>query len=148
LLDINSDEMLLTEFKRMMRIAGARGVLLQPMLSGIELFLGAVKEPGYGHVIMCGIGGIFVEVMEDVSSALAPVTRDEALDMIKSLKGFRMFEGIRGQTWIDENVFAEIMVRFSALLQYADRILEVDINPLIAERDKIIAVDARIRLEK
>ena len=148
LLDIDSDEMLLAEFKRLMRILGAKGVLLQPVLSGIELFLGAVKEPGYGHVIMCGIGGIFVEVMEDVSSALAPVTRDEALSMIKSLKGFKMFDGIRGRTWIDENVFADIMVRFSALLKYADRISEVDINPLIAERDKIIAVDARIRLEK
>jgi len=148
LLDIDSDEMLLAEFKRLMRILGAKGVLLQPVLSGIELFLGAVKEPGYGHVIMCGIGGIFVEVMEDVSSALAPVTRDEALSMIKSLKGFKMFDGIRGRTWIDENVFADIMVRFSALLKYADRISEVDINPLIAEGDKIIAVDARIRLEK
>jgi len=77
---------------------------------------------------------------------LAPVTQEEALRMIRSLKGYKLFEGVRGQKGIDENVFSDIIVRLSALLMYAGEIKELDINPLLAEGSKITAVDARIRL--
>ncbi len=147
-LGIDSDEFLLSEFERMMKIDGAEGVLLQPMLQGREIFLGAKYEPGYGHIVLCGLGGIFVEVMKDVSSALAPVTKGEALSMIRNLKGYGLFKGVRGQKGIDENVFADIMVRLSALLLHAGEIKELDINPLLGEGAKITAVDARIRIER
>ena len=146
--DIKNDETLLKEFYRMMKIEGARGVLLQPMIKGQELFLGAKHEPGFGHLIMCGLGGIFVEVLKDVSSALAPVTHTEALGMICDLKGYGLFKGMRGKKGISEDAFAEIMVRLSALLQNAPEIKEIDINPLLGTEDKIVAVDARIRIEK
>jgi len=147
-LGIDSDELLLSEFERMMKIDRAEGVLLQPMLQGREIFLGAKYEPGYGHIVLCGLGGIFVEVMKDVSSALAPVTKEEALSMIRNLKGYGLFKGVRGQKGIDENVFANIMVRLSALLLHAGEIKELDINPLLGDGTKITAVDARIRIER
>ncbi len=143
---IDSDEFLLSEFERMMKIEGAKGILLQPLLQGRELFLGAKEEPGYGHIVLCGLGGIFVEVMKDVSAALAPVSKEEALRMIRELKGYKLFEGVRGQEGIDKNVFSDIIVRLSALLKYAGEIIELDINPLLAEGSKITAVDARIKL--
>jgi acetyltransferase len=120
-LGINSDEMLISEFYRMMNIEGAEGVLLQPMLKGRELFLGAKHEPGYGHIILCGLGGIFVEVMKDVTSALVPVSEAEALDMIRRLKGYKLFEGVRGEKGINEKAFADIVVRLSELLRNAQK---------------------------
>jgi acetyltransferase len=128
-----------------MKISGAKGVLLQPVLKGTELYIGAKHEPDYGHLILCGLGGIFVEVMKDVSSALAPVSHSEALGMIRKLRGYRVFEGLRGRRGIDENTFAGLIVRLSVLLKYVNVINELDINPLLADGDRIIAVDARIR---
>ncbi len=118
------------------------------MVKGKELFLGAKYEPGFGHVILCGLGGIFVEVLKDVSTALVPVSHSEALDMIMGLKGYGIIKGVRGQKGVDQNVFASIMVRLSALLQNAKEIKELDINPLLGDGHKIVAVDARVRIEK
>jgi len=147
-LGIDSDELLLSEFERMMTIDDATGVLLQPMLNGKELFLGAKYEPGFGHLILCGLGGIFVEVLKDVSTAIVPVSHNEALRMIRDLKGYGIIKGVRGQKGVDEDVFAGIMVRLSTLLQSANEIRELDINPLLGDGNRIVAVDARVRIEK
>ncbi len=71
----------------MMTIPGTTGIMLQPMISGLELFIGVKREEKFGHLIFCGLGGIFVEVLKDVQSALAPVSKEEALDMIDRLQG-------------------------------------------------------------
>ncbi|MBL7960521.1 acetate--CoA ligase family protein [bacterium] len=147
-LHIGTDEKLVSEFDRLMKIRDVSGVLIQPMLSGIELFIGAKYEPGFGHVILCGLGGIFVEVLKDVSSGLSPLTHYEALDMIRNLEGYKLIKGIRGQAGADENVFADIIVRLSDLLMLASEIQELDINPLLGRGKNIIAVDARVRIEK
>lgn len=136
------------EFERLMQIDGATSVLMQPMLSGRELFVGAKKEPGYGHIVLCGLGGIFIEVLKDVSSALAPVSKPEALKMIQSLKSYGLIEGVRGQEGVDEEKFADVVVRVSALLDAAPEISEMDLNPLLGKPNKVVAVDARIRVEK
>lgn len=147
-LNIKSAEHLLAEYKRMKKIKGIKTVLIQPMLSGTELFIGATYEPRFGHVIICGLGGIFVEVLSDFSSGLAPLTFNEAHSMIKSLKSYRIIHGIRGEKGIDEKKFAEIIVRLSSLLRFATEIKEIDLNPLIGNPDYIAVVDARIRIEK
>jgi acetate---CoA ligase (ADP-forming) len=147
-LNIKSERHLEAEFNRMMSIKGVKAVLVQQMLSGIELFIGAKYEPGFGHVILCGLGGIFVEVLGDFSSGLAPLTFNEAESMIKSLKSYRIIKGTRGKPGINENKFAEIIVRLSSLLRYATEIKEMDLNPLIGSVDQITVVDARIRIEK
>jgi acyl-CoA synthetase (NDP forming) len=147
-LNIKSRTHLEAEFIRMMKIKGVSAVLMQQMVSGTELFIGAKYEPRFGHVILCGLGGIFVEVLGDVSSGLAPLTFNEAGSMIRSLKSYRIIHGTRGQPGINEQKFAEIIVRLSSLLRFATEIKEMDLNPLIGGPDSITVVDARIRIEK
>ena len=147
-LNIRSEKHLEAEFSRMMKIKGVKAVLVQQMLSGTELFIGAKYEPRFGHIILCGLGGIFVEVLGDVSSGLAPLTFGEAESMIRSLKSYKIIKGTRGKPGINESKFAEIIVRLSSLLRYATEIKEMDLNPLIGGMENITVVDARIRIEK
>lgn len=147
-LNIKGEQHLALEFDRMMQIAEARSVMVQPMLKGTELFIGAKYEEKFGHVVLCGLGGIFVEVLKDVSSGLAPLSYDEAYSMIHSLRAYKIIQGTRGQKGVNEDKFAEIIVRLSTLLRFATEIKEMDINPLLATEKQVIAVDARIRIEK
>jgi len=147
-LNIKSKAHLVAEFTRMTKIPGYKGVLLQPMLSGLELFVGASYEPKFGHIVLCGLGGIFVEVIKDVSSGLAPLTHSEVISMIRSLKSYKIIQGARGQKGINKEKFAEIIIRLSTLLRFAVEIKELDLNPLIGKGDDIFVVDARIRVEK
>jgi len=147
-LDIADEDQLMKTYERMKKIKGFEGVLVQPMLKGHELFVGAVYEPGYGHVVMCGLGGIFVEALKDISTGLAPLTFPEAGNMIRSLRSYRLLTGIRGQKPVDTDLFAGIIVRLSTVLRYASEINEIDMNPLIAGENGIKVVDARIRVKK
>ena len=147
-LNIRSKEHLALEFDRMMKIKDATAVMVQKMISGTELFIGAKYEPRFGHVVLCGLGGIFVEVLKDVSSGLAPLSYAEAYSMIHSLRGYKIIQGTRGQSGINEKRYAEIIVRLSTLLRFATEIKEMDINPLLADKDNVVAVDARILIER
>ncbi|RLD51712.1 MAG: CoA-binding protein [Bacteroidetes bacterium] len=147
-LNVNSFEQVKNEFNRMIRIKDTTGILLQPMLSGTELFAGAKYEDKFGHLVLAGMGGIFIEVFKDVSTVLSPVSKKEAEKMIKSLKSYKLIEGTRGQEGISQKKFAEIIVRLSALLEAAPEIIEMDLNPLLGTAKDVIAVDARIRIEK
>lgn len=147
-LNITDDETLASEFNRMMKIPDTTSVLLQPMLSGTQLFAGAKREDGYGHIIMCGLGGIFVEALGDISSRLAPLSHKEANDMITSLKGYKIIKGTRGQDGVNETIYRDAIRRLSALCIAAPEIYEMDINPLLGNSRQVIAVDARIRIEK
>ena len=147
-LNIRSKEVLAAEFDRMMQIPDATAVMVQKMLSGTEVFIGAKYEPRFGHVVLCGLGGIFVEVLKDVSSGLAPLSYPEAESMIKSLRSYKILKGTRGQQGINRQKYAEIIVRLSTLLRFATEIKEMDINPLLADENSVIAVDARILVEK
>ena len=147
-LNIRTPEHLALEFDRMMQIKDATGVMVQKMLKGTELFIGAKYEERFGHVVLCGLGGIFVEVLKDVSSGLAPLSYDEAYSMIRSLRGYKIIKGTRGQQGINEQKFAEIIVRLSTILRLATEIKEMDINPLLADEHDVVAVDARILIEK
>ena len=147
-LNIKTEQHLALEFDRMMQIPGATAVMVQPMLKGTELFIGAKYEERFGPVVLCGLGGIFVEVLKDVSSGLAPLSYEEAYSMIRSLRAYKIIKGTRGQKGVNEDKFAEIIVRLSTLLRFATEIKEMDINPLLATEKNVIAVDARIRIEK
>ncbi len=147
-LNIRTPEHLELEFDRMMKIKDARGVMVQKMLKGTELFIGAKYEQRFGHVVLCGLGGIFVEVLKDVQSGLAPLSYAEAYSMIHSLRGYKIIKGTRGQRGINEKKYAEIIVRLSTLLRFATEIKEMDINPLLADEEDVVAVDARILIEK
>ena len=145
-LNIRTAEHLALEYDRMMRIPDANGVMVQKMLKGTELFIGAKYEERFGHVVLCGLGGIFVEVLKDVSSGLAPLSYAEAYSMIHSLRGYKIIKGTRGQKALNEQKYAEIIVRLSTLLRFATEIKEIDLNPLLADEQDVVTVDARILL--
>lgn len=147
-LNIKNEQHLSLEFDRMMQLPEVTAIMVQPMLKGTELFIGAKYEEKFGHVVLCGLGGIFVEVLKDVSSGLAPLSYEEAYSMIRSLRAYKIIKGTRGQQGVNESKFAEIIVRLSTLLRFATEIKEMDINPLLATEKHVIAVDARIRVEK
>ncbi len=136
------------EFERMIQIKDTTAILIQPMLSGTELFVGANFEDKFGHLVMCGMGGIFIEVLKDVSAALVPIGKVEATKMVRDLKSYKIIQGVRGQEGINEEMFIDVILAVSTLLSVAPEIKEMDINPLLGKKDKVVAVDARIRIEK
>jgi acetyltransferase len=147
-LDIRDPARVVFEFERMMQLEGAASVLIQPMLSGTELFAGAKLEQKFGHLILCGMGGIFVEALKDVVAGLAPLAAGEAIHMVKSLQSYPVLEGIRGQEGINVPAYVDILVRLSQLVTIAPEIMEMDLNPLLGTKAGILAVDAMIRVDK
>jgi acetyltransferase len=116
------------------------------MPGGRELIVGAKAEPGLGHLIMFGIGGIFVEVLKDVIFKIAPVTDVEVQDMLSSIKAAPLLNGIRGEKGVDKDGVIEIIQRTSQLITDFPMIQEMDLNPVIAYEDRVLAVDARIKI--
>ena len=147
-LNIENKDELLNTFKLLMQIKNAESVIVQPMHKGLEIFIGAKREPNYPHIVMCGLGGIYVEAFKDVSTCMIPVSKPEASNMILNLKSYSILKGTRGQKGINIDKFINIILKLSSLLQIAPEIAELDMNPLLASEEEIIAVDARIRISK
>jgi len=148
ILNISSEEKLTASFDDIMKIEGATSVLIQPMKKGTELFIGAKKEDKFGHLVLCGLGGIYIEVLKDIQTSLAPVSKMEAAEMIQNLRSYKIIQGIRNQEGINENEFAEIITKISNLVSVVPEIEELDLNPLFGNSKEIFAVDARIRIDK
>jgi len=136
------------EFDRLIVIPETYAVEMYPMLDGIDVYIGAIKDAKFGHQIFFGLGGIFIEVLKDVQSVLAPITADEAKEMLKQLKGYKILQGVRGQEGVNLDLYADQVARVSALVQAAPEIAEMDLNPLLGNPRYVTAVDARIRIEK
>ena len=136
------------EFNRLIVIPETYAVEMYPMLDGTDVYIGAIKDPKFGHQIFFGLGGIFIEVLKDVQSALAPITAAEAKEMLTKLRGYKILQGVRGQEPVNIDLYAEQVARVSALVQAAPEIAEMDLNPLLGNPRYVTAVDARIRLEK
>ena len=136
------------EFDRLIVIPETYAVEMYPMLDGTDVYIGAIRDEKFGHQIFFGLGGIFIEVLKDVQSALAPITAAEAKEMLKQLKGYKILQGVRGQEGVNLDLYAEQVARVSALVQAAPEIAEMDLNPLLGNPRYVTAVDARIRLEK
>ena len=147
-LNIRHPDIIAEEYDRMMKIPDSTGVMLQQMLNGTELFVGAKYEEDFGHIVLLGLGGIFIEVLKDVTSDLAPVSKKEALKMMSELKSYKLLEGVRKREGVNQEMFADVVVRLSALLDAAPEIMELDLNPLLGKSDSVIAVDGRILIKK
>ena len=147
-LNVKNFDQVAVEFDRMIQISDTTAILIQPMLSGHSVYIGAKKEPKFGHMVLCGLGGIYIEVLKDVQSSLAPVSKEEAASMITRLKSYKIIQGVRGQEGLNETLFADVITRVSALCLAAPEIAEMDINPLMGNMNILKAVDARIRIEK
>lgn len=125
------------------------GITVQPQASpGVELIIGMKRDPQFGPVIMFGLGGVWVEIFNDVSLRIAPLSREDASEMISSLKGYRLLDGYRGQPKVDTATLEDWLIRVSDLAMKNPQIKEMDINPIIAYERGAVAVDARVLLDE
>lgn len=148
MLNISSRSMACEVYEKLTDIQLGSRVIIQEQHAGHELFVGVKFEPRFGHLILFGLGGIFIEILEDFQFTIAPANKEEIRNLLRKLKGYKLFTGLRGKHPIDENAFIGIVLSISRLIKFAPEIVEMDLNPLIAEGETIVAVDARIRIQK
>jgi acyl-CoA synthetase (NDP forming) len=126
------------------RVDGPAGLLVQRMAEpGVEVIVGGKRDPSFGPVIMFGLGGIYVEVFDDVAFRMAPVGRADAQGMIGEVRGSRLLEGMRGAPPVDRAALVDALQAVSRLLVEHPEVQELDINPLLASASGVVAVDAR-----
>lgn len=147
-LGVKDEQTVAREFDRLMKIKDTYAVMLAQQLHGTEVFIGAKREGGFGHIVMCGLGGIFIEVLKDVNAGLAPISPAEAHSMIRNLRSYKVIQGVRGQEPVNEDRLADAVARVSMLVSVAPEIFEMDLNPLLGNSEEVVAVDARIRIER
>ncbi len=147
-LNVRDIETVGKEFDRLMAIKDTYAVEMYPMLDGTEVYIGAIRDKKFGHQVFFGLGGIFIEVLKDVQSSLVPISADEAKEALTHLRGYKILQGVRGQQPVNVDVYAEQIARVAALVMAAPEIAEMDLNPLLGNPKNVVAVDARIRIEK
>jgi len=128
----------------LMRIEGATACLVQQMVPGTEVIIGANREEGYGHLIAFGLGGIYTEALKDVQFRLAPLSAEEAEGMIRSVRAFPLIRGVRGQPGMDTGLLAAMLIRVGLLVTDFPQVREMDLNPVKGYGADLYAVDARI----
>jgi len=133
-------------FRAMSASGKFEGVLVQEMGKGTEVIIGAIHDPQFGPVIMFGLGGIFVEVVRDVSFRLIPIERKDAYEMIREIKGFPILSGARGEK-VDLEAIEVILMQVSSLVIDSSQIVEMDLNPVFANDQGCAICDARIKMK-
>jgi acetyltransferase len=127
---------------------GAEGVNVQKMLKGgREVVLGVAADPSFGPILMFGLGGIYVEVLKDVSFAVCPVSDVRARELIRGIRGYPILRGLRGRKGVDEDALVDAILRVSQMALDHPEIRELEFNPLLAFPDGVVAVDLRVRVE-
>lgn len=123
------------------------GLLVQRMVTGgAEMMIGAINDPTFGHVVVCGSGGVLIDLLSDSACRLCPVTDQDADEMVSSLKGVRLLRGFRGSVPADEDAFRDAILRISALVSLCPEIQELDVNPLAVLPGGVSALDVRVRV--
>ena len=129
--------------------AAIHGISVQAMAKpGVEVIIGMSKDPQFGPVLMFGLGGIFVEILKDVSFRIVPLLRRDAAEMIRDIKGFPVLQGYRGQPPSDIIALENMILKVSEFVDKNSYIKEIDLNPVFARSDGAVAVDARVVLEE
>ncbi|HHT47277.1 MAG TPA: acetyl-CoA synthetase [Firmicutes bacterium] len=154
-LDLNGAEEVGLAYDRMLKnimtkypCSTIEGVTIQPMISkGVEVVIGVTLDPQFGPMVMFGLGGIFVEILKDVSFRIVPLTEEDAYEMIYDIRGRSLLEGVRGAEPVKIEALAEILLKLSRFVEANQEIKELDINPLLADSRGSVAVDARIILK-
>ncbi|MCX9025240.1 MAG: acetate--CoA ligase family protein [Candidatus Methanoperedens sp.] len=138
---------IISRIKKAAPNANIEGILVQQMApAGHEIIVGLKKDAQFGHALMFGLGGIFVEVYKDVTFRVVPIDKSDALSMISEIKGYPILRGIRGRMPADIDAIARVLVSVSDMAE-KENIIELDINPLIVSESGAIAVDARAMVE-
>ena len=133
-------------FRTLSRNPAVLQVLVQPMVRGVEMFVGASFDDKFGHAIACGSGGTLVELLRDTSCRLAPLTDAAAREMLDEVRGIALLRGYRGAPIADETSLRDIVLRVSALLEVCPEVVELDLNPVMVSAAGATAVDARVRI--
>ncbi len=126
------------------------GVLVQEMIDeGVEVMIGATRDPQFGHLIGFGLGGVFVEILSDVQFRVSPLTEQDALDMMEEIRGAELLKGYRGKPPVDREALRDALLRLSTMVEHLPEIRELDLNPVFARPEPAgcCVVDARIRIE-
>lgn len=146
ILGVDNENDMKVHFDQLMSKDQVTGVLIQKMHKGMELFAGSKREDKFGHLVLFGMGGIYLEVLKDVQAILTPLTQEEIVTGVSKLQMFPVLRGIRGKKGINLELFYEMIGRISQLMQIAPEIAEMDLNPLLADETGIYAVDARVNI--
>ena len=126
-----------------------QGVSVQRMARpGVEVIIGMSRDAQFGPVLMFGLGGILVEIIKDVSFRIVPLTRRDAGEMIKEIKGYPLLQGYRGQEAVDVSNLEELLLKVSDFVEQNPVVKELDLNPIFAYSDGAVAVDARVILDE
>ncbi|MFC1925359.1 acetate--CoA ligase family protein [Chloroflexota bacterium] len=140
---------IITSVKQKHPEAAIDGVSVQPMArKGVEVIIGMSKDPQFGPVLMFGLGGVFVEILKDVSFRIVPLTPRDAREMVREIKGYPLLEGYRDQEPADIPLLEKMLLKVSDFSEKNPEIKELDLNPIFAYRDGAVAVDARVVLEE
>jgi acyl-CoA synthetase (NDP forming) len=148
-LDLESSAEVRIAASQLVRSLGDKldGLLVQRMISGgAEMMIGAIKDPTFGHVIVCGTGGTLIELIADSACRLHPLTDQDVAEMVASLKGAQLLRGFRGGAPVDAAAYREAVLRISTLVGICPEIQELDINPLAVLREGVAALDVRVRV--
>jgi len=148
LINVSSDDELIANYRRLIQNKEVTGILIQEMIKGKEVFIGAKREASFPPLIMCGSGGIYIEALKDYTSVLAPIDRSEAINMVDQLRIKPILMGMRGEPSCNLEALYDALQKVSKLMQLVPEITELDLNPLILNEQDIVAVDIRIRIEK
>jgi acetyl-CoA synthetase (ADP-forming) len=145
-LDIKNEDELKNAVSELMRIEHAEGVLIEEMAPhGLEVIIGGVIDGQFGPIVMFGLGGVFVELFKDVSFGLAPLKKDDALWLIRQIKGYRLLEGYRGNPPVDFDALINIIVSVSEMMA-TDLIKEIDLNPVALYPQGAMILDAKMEI--
>lgn len=144
-LDVRSLAEAQKHFAELKKIPGFEGTVVQQQLDGTELFIGSKKDIQFGSTIVFGLGGIFVELLKDVSIRVTPISKTDAIQMVREIKHQQVLNGFRGKPKVQEKQLVPILLKASKLIEKVSP-EELDINPLIATKKGIVAVDGRIVL--
>lgn len=148
--DLRNEEEVTSAFEEIRASMGTdAGVLVQEMVNGQrELVIGLTRDPQFGPCVMFGLGGIFTEVLKDIIFRLAPLEKQDALEMMQEIKGHKILEAVRGMEAADLDMLAEILINVGRIGIENEQVKEIDINPVIISGSRPIAVDALIILDK
>ena len=148
-INITNEDELIIAFNEIMDAAKKQkvkpeGVIIQKMISGTEVIIGLKKDPQFGPVILFGLGGIFVEIIKDVSMRIAPLKKEDCLEMIQELNGSNILFGARGQKPANIDELVKIIMAVSKIAEKNKKILEMDLNPVIVNEKSATVADIRI----
>lgn len=150
-LDLNSVEDVVDAYHELKSRLGYRmtSVVVQNMIGeGVEVMVGAVQDPNFGPLVLCGSGGVLVELIQDVAFRIHPLTDRDVDEMLAGLKVTRLLRGYRGRPPVDEGALRELLLRVSAFIELCPEVQEMDINPVKVCRSGVYALDVRIRIDR